>query len=252
MPLGNEYILDHDIVAARAAHSEGIPGIEDFRLACGQEHEPQQRHALLVDTWRVPIRNLQKEYQPVTMMSAADERPLPCQAVAAVHSDRRATGCKSSAENGIGPAVQNFSRTIARQPGQEGVGTDRDLQIPAGSTVVAGNFLDHAKHGDGIGLQTPERFWTSHAKRPASRMASTTGRERWRCCSASAACWRMIGAIFMAFSTTELSVCMNCHRSPPFFVRTLPSTSVVIISFMFQVPLAEPWLLVGPLWQILR
>jgi hypothetical protein len=33
VPLGDEYIFDYNVVAARAAHSQGIPGIEDFHLA---------------------------------------------------------------------------------------------------------------------------------------------------------------------------------------------------------------------------
>jgi hypothetical protein len=36
VPLGDEYIFDYNVVAARAAHSQGIPGIEDFRLARGR------------------------------------------------------------------------------------------------------------------------------------------------------------------------------------------------------------------------
>jgi len=91
MSLRNELVLNRNIMASGAAHPERVPGVQDLDLVRRHEHEPTERDALLVGSKFVPIPDLHKKQEPVTMMRTADEWPLSAEAIAALDGDRRGT-----------------------------------------------------------------------------------------------------------------------------------------------------------------
>ena len=66
-------------MAAAAPHPQGMPGVQDGCLGSGEKHEALDRAALGVAAGLVPVHDLGEAHEPVPIMAAGSEGPLPAE-----------------------------------------------------------------------------------------------------------------------------------------------------------------------------
>src|SRR5262245_24917720 len=93
-------------MAAAAPHSQGMLGVQDGCLVSGGKHEALDRAALGVAAGLVPVHDLGEAHEPVPIMAAGNEGPLPAETVAAIHRDRLTTRKERSRHDGSGMIVR--------------------------------------------------------------------------------------------------------------------------------------------------
>src|SRR5262249_61600712 len=101
--------------------------IEDGRCGGGEEQQALGWPPLVTEAWVVPVHDLGEEHEPVTIMAATDEGPLPAQPVAAVYRDRLPTGRERARNDGLRRTVNDLRRALVRQPCQKAAGGNREL-----------------------------------------------------------------------------------------------------------------------------
>src|SRR5512144_2328476 len=100
-------------MAARAAHAQGMPRIQDAGLVSRQERPQLHGDPPGVEAGLVPVHEAWEEQEPATVMGAADEGPLPGQAVAAFHRDRpTASGSERCSKDDLRMTIQDLRRPL--------------------------------------------------------------------------------------------------------------------------------------------
>src|SRR6266545_7626345 len=117
-------------MAAGAAHPHRMPGIQDAGLIRRHERPHIHRDPLGVEAWLVPVHEAGEEREPASVMSAADEGPLPAHTVAACYRGRSTTRERETGATGdLRMTLQDLRRALIRQPGQDQVHHERELQV---------------------------------------------------------------------------------------------------------------------------
>src|SRR5690242_13098527 len=129
-------------MATSSAHTQRVPCIKHLRILKGKPNVS----LLWLTLVTLLTVNLWNEYQPVTMMATAHERPLATQAVPALGRHRFASRCKRPGEDRTGVSVEDLSRAIVGQPRKVCMPAHRDLQVPSGSAIDARDLLNDAEY----------------------------------------------------------------------------------------------------------
>src|SRR4029450_5950350 len=101
-------------MAAAAPHPQGMPGVQEGCLVSGEKHEALDRAALGVAVGRVPVHDLGEAHDPVPIMAAGNEGPLPAETVAAIYRDRLTTRKERSRHDGGGRTRHDLRRARSR------------------------------------------------------------------------------------------------------------------------------------------
>ena len=159
--VGDERPVDHDVVAAGAAQPGHRPGVLDLDVARGEHHHADRRLPAVVDHAVAD--------EPVGVLAAAGERPLPGHPVAALDRgggagrvgrgghDHVGAGGVERVEAGSGehPEQDGTLRPDHHRPGHRGVRAGQLLedlqlggQVQLGAAVAAGHQHPEAARGD--------------------------------------------------------------------------------------------------------
>jgi hypothetical protein len=112
----DEEVLDLDVVAARAAHAERVPVVDDPRLVFREDREQADRLAVLTDARHTVVVHVGYAHDPRRGVDVAVKAAAPAHPVAV--SDRnRATGWeKTAGQNGVAGS-EDLGRRLVREPG---------------------------------------------------------------------------------------------------------------------------------------
>src|SRR4029453_2394984 len=87
-----ESMLHHDIVAPGSAQSPDVPGIHDFAVADGTQHEPQFRRTRRRESRLTILMDDAHEDKPATELAATDQRPTSASPVTTIDNLCPSTG----------------------------------------------------------------------------------------------------------------------------------------------------------------
>ena len=148
--LGDEHVLDHDVVGAGAAQADDVPDVDD-RVVLARDHE-----GLEVDDVAVGVEDQPAEQHPRAVVAAGGEAPLAGQGVAALGDDGLARRGVRRAQPGAGVlAPDGLLRLVGEQRDLPRVDADH-AGDPAGRAAGARDVAHGGVEVDRVGLEAVE------------------------------------------------------------------------------------------------
>ena len=157
MVLANEQILDLVAVAAGAAQTDHVPGVDPGGFAGGEQQRADDDLAVGVAPGRaVGLDDAGMPAQPGGVSAATDEGPTSGQPIAVALDSGLRLGTRTPGQHGLQIAAPDLPRDLGVQKsGRHGAAVPL-AKAPGGTRVVLRHFLDHLEEGRRVGLEAAE------------------------------------------------------------------------------------------------
>src|SRR5581483_1823869 len=150
--LGNESLLDGEIVATSAAESRGLPRIDDLAFRLRHKHQSDVGRAIRAEPRLASRDDDTAGHEPGRMRAAAGERPAAAEAVAALHDLRASLRSEGAGDHHARVARVDLADGWLGEAGAAQMARAPVHDVPGDGAVRLGELFENPQASDGVRL----------------------------------------------------------------------------------------------------